>query len=119
VFLLVAAGLLLKSFVRLRTTDIGCATGNMLTMSYSLPIQKYDTPEKIVAFHEAILDRIRAMPGVRAVGLGETLPGGGNGEDDIFTIQGQPVAIGKQDRARALVRRADPGYFSAAQRPLL
>jgi predicted permease len=75
VFLLIAAGLLLKSFVRLRTTDIGCNTGNILTVSYSLPRQKYDTPEKIVAFHEAILDRIRATPGVRAVGLGETLPG--------------------------------------------
>jgi predicted permease len=119
VFLLIAAGLLLKSFVRLRTSDIGCNTGNILTVSYSLPRQKYDTPEKIVAFHEAILDRIRAIPGVRAVGLGETLPGAGNGEDDIFTVQGRPVATGKEDRSRALVRRADPAYFSALGIPLL
>jgi predicted permease len=119
VFLLIAAGLLLKSFVRLRTTDIGCNTDRILTASYSLPKQKYDTPEKIVAFHEAILDRIRAIPGVLAAGLGETLPGAGNGEDDIFTIQGLPVATGKEDRSRALVRRADPGYFSALGIPLL
>jgi predicted permease len=119
VFLLIAAGLLLKSFVRLRTTDIGCNTDNILTASYSLPKQKYDAPEKIVAFHEAILDRIRAIPGVLAVGLGETLPGAGNGEDDIFTIQGLPVATGKEDRSRALVRRADPGYFRALGIPLL
>jgi predicted permease len=119
VFLLIAAGLLLKSFVRLRTTDIGCNTDSILTASYSLPKQKYDTPEKVVAFHEAILDRIRAIPGVLAAGLGETLPGAGNGEDDIFTIQGLPLATGKEDRSRALVRRADPGYFSALGIPLL
>jgi predicted permease len=113
VLLLTAAGLLLKSFVRMRTTDIGCNTDNILSVSYRLPRQKYDTSEKIVAFHEAILERIRAIPGVRAVGLGETLPGAGNGEDDIFTIQGRPVATGKEDRSRALMRRADPDYFSA------
>jgi predicted permease len=119
VFLLIAAGLLLKSFVRLRTTDIGCNTDNILTVSYSLPRQKYDSPEKIVAFHEALLDRVRAIPGVLAAGLGETLPGAGNGEDDIFTIQGRPVTTRTEDRSRALVRRADPGYFSAIGIPLL
>lgn len=119
VSLLIPAGLLLKSFVRLRSTDIGCNTDNILTASYSLPKQKYDTPEKIVAFHQAILDRIRAIPGVLAVGLGETLPGAGNGEDDIFTIQGHPIATGKEDRSRALMRRADPAYFSALGIPLL
>jgi putative ABC transport system permease protein len=119
VTLLVAAGLLLKSFVRLRTTDVGCATDNVLTMTYGLPQGKYDQPEKIVAFHEALLDRLRAIPGVRAVGLGETLPGAGDGEDDIFTIAGHPPLSGKAERARALVRRADPGYFSALSIPLV
>jgi predicted permease len=119
VTLLVAAGLLLKSFVRLRTTDIGCATDNMLTMSYSLPAGKYDQPEKIVAFHEALLDRLSAIPGVRAVGLGETLPGTGDGEDDIFTIAGRPPVTGKGERSRALVRRADPGYFTSLLIPLV
>jgi hypothetical protein len=45
VVLLIAAGLLLKSFWRLRTTDIGCAIDNVLTMSYSLPAKKYDSPK--------------------------------------------------------------------------
>ena len=119
VTLLIAAGLLLKSFVRMRTTDIGCVTENVLTMAYSLPRQKYETPEKVVAFHEALLDRIRTVPGVRAVGLGETLPAAGEVEGDIFTIAGHPPATANENRSYALVRRADPGYFSALEIPLL
>jgi hypothetical protein len=52
VVLLVAAGLLLKSFIRLRSADVGCVTDNLLTLQYSLPAKKYDTPEKRNAFNE-------------------------------------------------------------------
>jgi hypothetical protein len=48
--------LLLKDFPRLRTTDLGCVTENVLTMVYSLPEQKYDSTEKMIAFHEQVLD---------------------------------------------------------------
>src|SRR5256714_7683300 len=64
--LLIPAGLLLKSFWRLRTTDLGCATDNGLTMDYSLPAKKYDSPEKMNAFNEMLLEHVRVMPGVRA-----------------------------------------------------
>jgi putative ABC transport system permease protein len=79
VVLLIAAGLLLKSFWRLRTTDVGCVTDNVLTMSYSLPAKKYASPEKVNAFNETLLERVRAMPGVRAAGLGSIVPGAGAG----------------------------------------
>ena len=59
VVLLIAAGLLLKSFWRLRTTDVGCTADNVLTMSYSLPAKKYDSPEKVNAFNETLLERVR------------------------------------------------------------
>ena len=61
VVLLIAAGLLLKSFWRLRTTDVGCTTDNVLTMSYSLPANKYDSPEKVNAFNETLLERVRHL----------------------------------------------------------
>src|SRR6202000_1304418 len=61
VVLLIAAGLLLKSFWRLRTTDVGCATDNILTMSYSLPAKKYDAPEKLNAFNETLLARVQRL----------------------------------------------------------
>jgi len=85
-----AAGLLLKSFWRLRTTDVGCATDNVLTMGYSLPAKKYDSPQKVNAFNETLLEQVRTMPGVRSAGLGSMVPGAGAGEDDAFTIPEHP-----------------------------
>ncbi len=119
VVLLVAAGLLLKSFWRLRTTDVGSVTDNVLTMGYSLPTKKYDSPEKVNAFNETLLERVRAMPGVRAAALGSTVPGAGNGEDDAFTILEHPPISPGAALPDALYWLADPGYFSALQIPLL
>jgi predicted permease len=118
VVLLIAAGLLLKSFFQLRSTDLHCATENVLTMSYSLPKQKYDTPAKIIAFHQELVDRLSAMPGVLAVGLAESVPGKGEVEEDVFTIPEHPPTTPDDKMLDALVRRADPGYFKALEIPL-
>ena len=90
VVLLIGAGLLLRSFVRLRSSDVGCVTGDVLTLDYSLPAQKYASPDKVNAFNEALLEKLRALPGVRAVALGSSLPGEGYGGDDVFTIKEHP-----------------------------
>jgi len=119
VVLLIAAGLLLKSFLRLRTTDIGCAIDNVLTIGYSLPAKKYDSSEKKNAFNEALLERVRALPGVRAAGLASFVPGTGAMEDDIFTVLEHPPIAAGAALPDALLRTADPGYFSALQIPLL
>jgi len=119
VVLLIAAGLLLKSFWRLRTTDVGCVTDNVLTMHYSLPGKKYDSPAKVNAFNETLLERVRAMPGVRAAALGSTVPGAGYGADDLFTIPEHPRLAPGAPQPEALFRTADPEYFSALQIPLL
>jgi putative ABC transport system permease protein len=119
VVLLVAAGLLLKSFWRLRTTDVGCATDNVLTMGYSLPAKSYDSPEKVNAFNEALLTRVRSMPGVLAAALGSGVPAEGPGEDDIFTIPEHPPIAPGAAPPDALFRTASPGYFSALRIPLL
>jgi putative ABC transport system permease protein len=119
VVLLIAAGLLLKSFWRLRTTDVGCATDNVLTMGYSLPAKKYDSPQKVNAFNETLLEQVRTMPGVRSAGLGSMVPGAGAGEDDAFTIPEHPPIAPSAALPDALYRTTDPGYFSALQIPLL
>ncbi|HWX93412.1 MAG TPA: ABC transporter permease [Terriglobales bacterium] len=119
VVLLVAAGLLLKSFWRLRTTDVGCATDNVLTMSYSLAAKRYQSPEKVNAFNGAMLEQVRALPGIRAASLGSTVPGAGAGEDDAFTIPEHPPIAPGTALPDALYRTADPEYFSALQIPLL
>jgi putative ABC transport system permease protein len=119
VVLLIAAGLLLKSFMRLRTVNLGCATDNVLTLSYSLPQQRYDKPEKVNAFNEALLERVRALPGVLGAGLGGMPPGSGPGSDDIFHVVEHPPVRPGDELPDAQVRRADPGFFTAMQIPLL
>jgi predicted permease len=118
VILLVSAGLLFKSFLHLRNSDLGCATGNVLTMQYGLPEKQYDTREKVMAFHQSLLERVRRLPGVRAAGLVSTAPGAGWGGDDLFTIPERP-STSFQLHNDALNRTSDPGYFAAMQIPLL
>lgn len=119
VVLLVAAGLLLKGFMQLRATDVGCVVDNTLTLQYDLPGKKYDTPEKRNAFNEALLARVRAMPGVRGAALGTTVPGAGYWGSDEFTVKEHPPLKTSEDLPDALTRWADPGYFSALGIPLV
>ena len=119
VVLLVTAGLLLKSFLRLRSADVGCVTDNVLTLRYSLPEKKYDTPEKINAFNEALLNRVRTMPGIVGAALGNTVPGAGYWGDDVFTVKEHPPLKAGEDRPDALTRWVDPGYFRALGIPLV
>lgn len=119
VILLVTAGLLFKSFLHLRTTDLGCATDHTLTMKYTLPRKQYDTPAKISAFHESLLERVRRVPGIRAAALVSTPPGEGRENDAIFTIPGHPIAAGSLVQNDAMYYSIDPAYFSAMQIPLI
>lgn len=118
VVLLVGAGLLFKSFLQLRSSDLGCLTDKVLTRKYYLPEKQYDTPAKAVAFHESLLERVRRLPGVLAAGLVSTPPGGGYGSSYGFAIPEHPAQGPVLDRD-AVYRAVDPGYFSALQIPLL
>jgi predicted permease len=118
VILLISAGLLFRSFIHLRTTDLGCVTDNVLTLQYGLPVKKYDTPEKVLAFHEALLAQVRSLPVVQAAGLISRAPGAGQESDTVFTIPEHP-AQGPSLQLDALTRKADPGYFNALGIPVL
>ncbi|HKR97542.1 MAG TPA: FtsX-like permease family protein, partial [Candidatus Angelobacter sp.] len=118
VVLLISAGLLFRSFIHLRTSDLGCLTDNVLTVRFGLPVKKYDTPEKVLAFQETLMARVRSLPGVEAAGLISTAPGAGYEGDNVFTIPEHP-AQGPSLELDALIRKADPGYFSALGVPLI
>jgi predicted permease len=118
VVLLISAGLLFKSFMHLRSSDLGCVTDHVLTMRYGLPDRDYDTPGKIVGFHEALLEKVRNLPGVVAAGLVSTAPGAGYESSRIFAIPEHP-SNGELLNRDAMTRKADPGYFNAIQIPLL
>jgi predicted permease len=118
VVLLISASLLFKSFLHLRTTDLGCRIDHVITMKFGLPEIQYDTREKVVRFHESLLERLRRLPGVRGAGLVSVPPGAGPSGDRVFSILERPAPsyILQYD---AVVLTADPQYFSVMQIPLL
>ena len=118
VTLLAAAGLLFHSFVRLRTADLGCRTDHVLTMKFGLPEIQYNTREKVLLFHESLLERVRRLPGVSGAALVSTAPAAGPEGDRVFTILERP-APSYSIQYVALTRTADPQYFSVMQIPLL
>jgi putative ABC transport system permease protein len=119
VVLLIGAGLLLKSYDKLRSADLGCLTRNVLKMDFGLPEARYSQPAQRANFFDALLARVRNLPGVQAAGLvNPVVPGDGYGGDSGFSIPEHP-APPKGKLLYALHRWADPGYFAAMGIPIL
>jgi predicted permease len=118
VVLLLAAGLLLKSFVQLRTTDLGISGDHILTLKYSLPKDQYSKPEQNIAFSESLLERVRRIPGVQSAGLGSTVPGAGWDGDQVFIVPERPTYESNK-QPDAMIRYADPAYFATLGIPLI
>jgi putative ABC transport system permease protein len=89
VMLVIGATLLTKSFRRLMEVDPGFRADNVLVMELVLPQTKYPEWHQISLFHSRLLERIRAMPGVRQAALGYDHPLETNWYDD-FLIEGRP-----------------------------
>lgn len=118
VVLLAGAGLLLRSFERLRSSDLGVPVDNVLTLRVGLPHVRYAEPQQKVAFFEQLMARIRALPGVSAAGLVTAAPGEGWMGDNLLSIVEHPP-LPKGQGMDFMLRGADPGYFSAIGLPLL
>ena len=118
VTLLAAAGLLFRTFVRLRTADIGCRTDHVLTMKFGLPEIQYDTREKVMFFHQSLLERVRRLPGVSGAALVSTAPAAGPEGDHVFTIAERPAPKSSIQYV-AVTHTADPQYFHVMQIPLV
>jgi predicted permease len=118
IVLLISAGLLVKSYQHLHSVDLGVATRNVLTMGLSLPEATYKKPPQVLSFHEELLEKVRASPGVRGAGLASELPGHGNVSDHTFVIhENPPLPQGKYLDAN--VREVDPGFFNALEIPVV
>jgi putative ABC transport system permease protein len=77
--LLIGAGLMLRSFYSLLNVDPGFKTESTLTFNVNLPPAKYKDNAQTIGFFRQALDRLKALPGVQAVGLSSGLPLGNNG----------------------------------------
>jgi predicted permease len=118
VVLLIGAGLLLKSYSRLRSTNLGVPIHNVLTMQVGLPDARYKTVIEKVSFFERLLERVRAIPGVESAGLVSTAPGQGWGGDRIVVVVEHPP-LPKDAETDMMVRGVDPKYFAAMHIPIL
>ncbi|MGP8187649.1 MAG: ABC transporter permease [Terracidiphilus sp.] len=115
--LLTGAGLLLRSFEKLRQVDLGFNTGHTMTASFGLPGRQYSSQAAVDVFDQALLQRLRALPGIDAVGVTTALPGGG-ANNTTFVPEGYvpPRGAGLNLAWNGTVLG---DYFQAAGIPLL
>ena len=116
--LLVAAGLLLKSFLRLQNVDPGFGTDNVLTAQISLPAARYPDPAARRAFWLRLVDGARGLPGVTSVGLTTNVPFNGSVSSGSYSIVGYtPGPSEAAPHGRQEVVGGD--YFAAMRIPLI
>ncbi len=116
--LLIGAGLLIHSFVRLTSVSPGFESsgrdGVVQTVRVTLPERLYDEPERIHAFARGVLDRIQYLPGVKSASLINSPPFGMMFIQGDFDIEGQP-----KPKLYAGTPKIDSGYFKTMGIPLL
>jgi putative ABC transport system permease protein len=115
--LLIGAGLMLKSFVRLQQVAPGFDAQRALTMEINIAPAKYARVEQQTAFLQQVLERLKALPGVEVAGATHRLPLRGNSGMG-YQIEGRPASVsGGRDRIN--FRSVTPDYFRAMGTPLV
>jgi putative ABC transport system permease protein len=109
--LLIGAGLLINSFLHLRTLDPGFRTDHLLTAKIELSETKYPDKEHRVPFYNELVRRVSALPGVESAAVASNLPFTYNGDSMAIAIEGQPDPPPDQ-RLDVVYRAVGPGYFS-------
>jgi putative ABC transport system permease protein len=117
VVLLVGAGLMMKSLLRLLQSNVGFNPENVLTMSVVLPAAKYTDGNKQLSFYEQLNDRVQSLPGVNGAGTVNVLPLQG-GNTTRFYVDGDPVPPTGQE-IEANIRTVDESYFQTLGVPII
>lgn len=115
--LLVGAGLMLKNLFVLQRANLGFDPKNVLTMGFFLNPSKYTQPQR-ENFSRQLIDRIKALPGVKSIGMTIPAPLPGPGRPTNFVIEGLPEPT-PADVPGALNCYADTRFFAALGIPLL
>jgi predicted permease len=116
--LLIASGLLLRSFEKLRTVNLGFHADHMLTAMYGLPQRQYSTQTSIDEFNDSLLRRLQQLPGVKAAGVTSQLPASGNFSNSAFVADGYVPPKG-EGLPLSWPSQVMGDYFAAAGIPLL
>lgn len=117
VVLLVGAGLLFKSFVRVVRAPGGFDASHVLTARMSLPETRYQGLTEVNGFYARLLERTRALPGVERAGASTGLPLAVASGDWSFEIEGRPRVDGREP-GRADWYVITPGYLEALRIPV-
>ena len=117
VVLLIGAGLMVRSFLKLYSLDLGVDADHLLTMRAELPAKKYESPDQRRQAFDAMMSRIAATPGVGAVAIADSIPMGGGSNFDL-EIEGKPTPPNTA-APRAIAISVTPDYFKTVDIPLL
>jgi putative ABC transport system permease protein len=116
--LLIGAGLLVRSFLRLERADPGFRAENVLTGQIVLPVNQYKEPAQIAAFENSLLERASSLPGVTSAGAIDMLPFSGSYSAGSFEIIGHPHDKNAPEPV-VVKSNATPGYLKALGIPLI
>jgi putative ABC transport system permease protein len=116
VILLIAAGLMIRSVLKLQDTNPGFATTNVMTMKIALPPTQYNA-NTASQFYQQVLSRISGLPGVKSVGAISMLPSENWGWNGELTIEGMPPFNNEEQSTE--YRFVSEDYFRAMSIPLL
>jgi putative ABC transport system permease protein len=112
--LVIAAGLLVRSFQHMLHADAGFDASRVVTFELPVPSAKYGDIPRLVGLYKRVLEQLQRVPGVRSAGFASLVPMGGSSDAAMIRIQEHP---GAHDAANfALV---SPGYFRTIGAPLL
>jgi putative ABC transport system permease protein len=117
VVLLTGAGLLIRSFMHLQRVDLGFRPDHLLTMRLSLPSAKYGTPQARAAFQDAVLDRVKQLPGVQGAALVTDIFLSSTPNSTIFRIAGREMTPEEQN-VEIPLDATSPDYFKVMGIPL-
>ena len=116
--LLICAGLLINSFLRLRNVDPGFNASGLLTMKVVLPRSKYPDAPKRTAFYNELLQRVESLPGVQSAGVITNLPLTFKGNSGGVAIEGRPEPA-PDEIPIVITRTVSPDYFRTMNIPVL
>jgi putative ABC transport system permease protein len=109
--LLVAAGLLLRSFVRLQRVELGFDPTNLMTARMSLPEARYASAAAVATFFQELAANLGQQRGVTAAAVASSVPLAGSGISISMTIEGRPQPAGPSDTPNVFLRFVSPDFF--------
>ncbi|HET9211847.1 MAG TPA: ABC transporter permease [Thermoanaerobaculia bacterium] len=119
VVLLVLAGLLLRSFLTLRSVDPGFAAGRVLSLTVELPRHAYESPARQLGYYKGVAQRLAALPGVESAAFSDAIPL----EGPTMMMRGLSIEgrepLPPEKSPEVWVIGASPGYFGTMGIPVL